>query len=513
MSDAARPARRRARRARPPPIALRDGGAGRHRPPRRPRSCRCPTPCSTGSSPICAHVTVDGDVVGEASRDWWPQAMIWALDGQVAAKAAAVVAARPPPTRSPRCCAVCNEARIPVTAAAGRSGVCGASVPVHGGVVLDLCGAHRHRRRRRRPRSCSTSLPGTFGDHLEHDAAHRARRHARALAAVGRPVDRRRLARLPRRPASSRPATGRSRTWCSASTWPSPTAARSPPAARPAPRSAPTSTSSSSARRARSASSPAPACGCTRRPRHERRAAYGFAVLRGRPRRLRRILQRGAHAGGAAPLRRRRGRPHLQDRRPGPAARARRGRPGRSSTRRWSSSPRSARDAPPRGRRARRPLARAPQRRRRPRGADLAGLRRRHDGGRRPLARPARHLRRHHRRAQRRSTGTLAASAHQSHSYPDGGCLYFTFAGQGRARRPRPLLPRRVGRRHPGGARRRRRAQPPPRRRPQPQPLRAPRRSARRSTCSRPPRPPSTRTASSTRASSASPPRSAPSGY
>jgi alkyldihydroxyacetonephosphate synthase len=26
--------------------------------------------------------------------------------------------------------------------------------------------------------------------------------------------------------------------------------------------------------------------------------------------------------------------------------------------------------------------------------------------------------------------GTLAASAHQSHSYLDGGCLYFTFAGK-----------------------------------------------------------------------------------
>jgi alkyldihydroxyacetonephosphate synthase len=26
--------------------------------------------------------------------------------------------------------------------------------------------------------------------------------------------------------------------------------------------------------------------------------------------------------------------------------------------------------------------------------------------------------------------GALAASAHQSHSYPDGGCLYFTFAGK-----------------------------------------------------------------------------------
>ena len=34
--------------------------------------------------------TVEGEVV-EASRDWWPLAMIWALDGEVAARAAAVV--------------------------------------------------------------------------------------------------------------------------------------------------------------------------------------------------------------------------------------------------------------------------------------------------------------------------------------------------------------------------------------------------------------------------------------
>ena len=27
--------------------------------------------------------------------------------------------------------------------------------------------------------------------------------------------------------------------------------------------------------------------------------------------------------------------------------------------------------------------------------------------------------------------GTLAASVHQSHAYPDGACLYFTFAGGG----------------------------------------------------------------------------------
>ncbi len=113
---------------------------------------------------VCPTVT-EGPAVAEASRDWWPQAMLWALDGQVAARAGAVVS----PTSAEEVAAVlalCDEARVPVTAAAGRSGVCGASVPLHGGVVLDLCG-------------CSgivdvdaTSLvldvaPGTFGDHLE----------------------------------------------------------------------------------------------------------------------------------------------------------------------------------------------------------------------------------------------------------------------------------------------------------------------------------------------------------
>lgn len=87
---------------------------------------------------VCASVTVDdGDVV-EASRDWWPLAMIWALDAQVAARAAAV--ARPAAAGEVAdVLRVCDQAGVPVTAAAGRSGVCGASVPLHGGVVLDLC--------------------------------------------------------------------------------------------------------------------------------------------------------------------------------------------------------------------------------------------------------------------------------------------------------------------------------------------------------------------------------------
>jgi alkyldihydroxyacetonephosphate synthase len=87
----------------------------------------------------CPDVTVDAETVAEASRDWWPLAMIWALDGEVAARAAAV--ARPASAGEvAEVLRVCNDARVPVTAAAGRSGVCGASVPLHGGLVLDLCG-------------------------------------------------------------------------------------------------------------------------------------------------------------------------------------------------------------------------------------------------------------------------------------------------------------------------------------------------------------------------------------
>jgi len=85
----------------------------------------------------CATVLVDDETIVEASRDWWPLSTVWSLEGQVAARAAAV--ARPSSTAEVAAVlALCNESRIPVTAAAGRSGVCGASVPLHGGVILDM---------------------------------------------------------------------------------------------------------------------------------------------------------------------------------------------------------------------------------------------------------------------------------------------------------------------------------------------------------------------------------------
>lgn len=130
-----------------------------------------PDPVLAELEAICP-VSTDVASRAEASRDWWPQAMIWALDGQVAGLAEVVAS----PTTSEQVAevlSVCDAARIPVTAAAGRSGVCGASVPVHGGVVLDLCGLTGVRE------VDATSLvldvaAGTFGDHLEHElrAAH-----------------------------------------------------------------------------------------------------------------------------------------------------------------------------------------------------------------------------------------------------------------------------------------------------------------------------------------------------
>lgn len=148
-----------------PPIAL-HGGAGAATARLSARSVPVPDPVIERLSSICA-VTTDGGVLGEASRDWWPQGMIWALEGQVPARAGAVVS----PTSAKEVAgvlAVCNEAGVPVTAAGGRSGVCGASVPLHGGVVLDMCGLSGI------VDVDSTSLvldvaPGTFGDHLEHE--------------------------------------------------------------------------------------------------------------------------------------------------------------------------------------------------------------------------------------------------------------------------------------------------------------------------------------------------------
>lgn len=90
---------------------------------------------------LAAICPVDATDAGrsEHGRDWWPLTLRWALDGEVPALPAVVVH---PATAAEVAAvlAVCSEAGVPVTAAAGRSGVCGGSVALFGGVSLDLRG-------------------------------------------------------------------------------------------------------------------------------------------------------------------------------------------------------------------------------------------------------------------------------------------------------------------------------------------------------------------------------------
>jgi alkyldihydroxyacetonephosphate synthase len=86
-----------------------------------------------------AAITTEDAVLTDAARDWWPIAIGWAAAGAVPRRPALVV--RPATTAQVAAVlSACNDARVPVTAMAGRSGVCGGSVPVHGGVSLDLTG-------------------------------------------------------------------------------------------------------------------------------------------------------------------------------------------------------------------------------------------------------------------------------------------------------------------------------------------------------------------------------------
>ena len=164
-----------------------------------------------------------------------------------------------PPTRWPTVLRLCNERP--------RPGHPGRRALQRGGrhrarstaaCVLDLTGLVGHR---------ATSTPTSghrrgAGRHLRRPVRGGAPgdppADRRPLAAVDGAVHRRRLAGLPRAPASSRTATARSRTSSSASRWCWPTAPSSAPAASPARRSGPTSPSCSSAPRAPWASSPGP---------------------------------------------------------------------------------------------------------------------------------------------------------------------------------------------------------------------------------------------------------------
>ena len=107
--------------------------------------------------------------LAEHARDWWPLAMRWALRGQVPQLPTAVASPRTT-LEVQQVVRVCARHDVPITVTAGRSGVSGASVPMFGGVVVDVTGM--------------TGvvavdgvsgvvevLPGTFGPDLEQQLA------------------------------------------------------------------------------------------------------------------------------------------------------------------------------------------------------------------------------------------------------------------------------------------------------------------------------------------------------
>ncbi len=113
-------------------------------------------------------LTVDNDgMLAAAGRDWWPLAAVWATQGLVPARPAAVV--RPPDTGGVAACVrLAGEHRVALTPAAGRSGVCGGAVPVAGGVVLDLGAPGLAGLIDVDDRSLLARVrPGTYGDDLE----------------------------------------------------------------------------------------------------------------------------------------------------------------------------------------------------------------------------------------------------------------------------------------------------------------------------------------------------------
>lgn len=116
----------------------------------------------------CAQVSVAGEDLDEHGRDWWPRTLGWAVErGAIPSRPAVVLR----PTSTAEVAAllrVCHESSVPVTPMAGRSGVCGGSLPVHGGVALDLTGMHGIEHVDDRSLTVDV-LAGTFGDVFEDD--------------------------------------------------------------------------------------------------------------------------------------------------------------------------------------------------------------------------------------------------------------------------------------------------------------------------------------------------------
>ena len=124
----------------PPPVAL---GAGATRTATRFANpdveTALPDDFTIRLRSVCGSVSASDEARVEAGRDWWPLSAVWAANESAPALPQVVVS----PASTAEVAAVvalCNEFRVPLTVFAGASGVCGGSVPLHGGVSMDMTG-------------------------------------------------------------------------------------------------------------------------------------------------------------------------------------------------------------------------------------------------------------------------------------------------------------------------------------------------------------------------------------
>ncbi|MFG3439407.1 FAD-binding oxidoreductase [Nonomuraea sp. NPDC047897] len=89
-----------------------------------------------------AAVHTDRDEVIRRTRDWWAGTSIGETDGEPATPDAVIVEAADE-EQVAAVVRICGAHGIPLTVSAGRSNVLGAALPVFGGVVLDVCRLNR----------------------------------------------------------------------------------------------------------------------------------------------------------------------------------------------------------------------------------------------------------------------------------------------------------------------------------------------------------------------------------
>lgn len=114
---------------------------------------------------VCSQVATDQQLLSQASRDWWPISIAWALRGEVPSTPGVLAV----PTSAAEVSAIlacCSSRHLPVTPVAGRSGVCGGAVPVFGGLALDMT-AMAGIEDLDHDSLVAKVAPGTFGPDLE----------------------------------------------------------------------------------------------------------------------------------------------------------------------------------------------------------------------------------------------------------------------------------------------------------------------------------------------------------